>query len=355
MIITSIILSGLALALSVWMGKRNPVRSSGLTGGMLVLLMFTPLLLWVPKVHLDVDVSLPWASSGAGNVVEGVAMGESSWSLMYLLFWVYGIVCVVLFTRLLAHYIVARHWCGEAVVDEDEGRLELLEECGEQLGLSGVPEMSFSERVDSPVITGLFKPVLLLPTGASGWSDETLRMVILHELGHVQRRDLWTSLAGQVACALHWFNPLVWMLRKRLIHECEYACDAHVISRGAPARNYINALCDVAESCLSKRQDEGENGHSLGFSAALSMANKASLKNRVQNLLDEKPGVDRVSSLIVVSVLVVSASTAMAINLVRPDVGVGVTVAQEQGGFVERVVDEAEVELRLSANPFPGG
>ncbi len=353
MVITSIILSVLALSLSIWMGKRNPVRSSGLTAGMLVLLMFTPLLLWLPKVHLNLDVHLPWGSAGAGNVVEGVAIGGAGWSLMYLLFWVYGVVCAVLFTRLLAHYLVARRWCSEAVVDVDEWRLELLGECAEQLGLARLPEVNFSDQVGSPVITGLLRPVLLLPTRASGWSDETLRMVMLHELGHVQRRDLWTSLAGQIACALHWFNPLVWILRKRLIHECEYACDAHVISRGAPARNYINALCDVAEFCLDRGEAAGENGGALGFSAALSMANEASLRNRVLNLLDEKPGVDRVSSMIVVSVLAISASAAMAINLVRPDVMPA--EVSEHGGVIEILPAAREVELRLSADPFPGG
>ena len=356
MIITSIIISVIALALSMWMGRRNPVRSSGLTAGMLVLLMITPLLLWVPKVHLNVD--LPWASSTVVNVAEGASLSENTWSLMFLLMWVYGIVCAVLLTKLLSHFYVVRRWCSESVVDENEGHLELLEECAEQLHLTKLPEVSFSERVNSPVITGLFHPVLLLPERANEWSSETLKMVMLHELGHVQRRDLWTSLAGQIACALHWFNPLVWMLRRRLTNECEYACDAHVISCGAHPVNYINALCDVAESCRGSKGNtmlNARNGHSLAFSAALSMANKASLRNRVENLLEKKPGVNKASSFIVVGTLMVSASAALAINLVRPE------VREANLGEVLEVVeqpsspDEKEVKIRLSANPFPGG
>lgn len=356
MIITSIILSALALVLSMWMGRRNPVRSSGLTAGMLVLLMLSPLLLWMPKVHLD----LPWASSELANVVDHGALSESSWSLMSLLMWIYGIGCVVLLAKLLSHFIAARRWCSESVVDQSEQHRILLEQCAEQLHHPALPEVRFSDKVNSPVITGLLHPMLLLPTRATSWSSETIKMVMLHELGHLQRRDLWASLAGQIACALHWFNPLVWILRKRLSHECEYACDAHVISSGANPGNYINALCDVAESCRESNMLNTRKGHSLAFSAALSMANRASLRSRVENLLEKGQGVNQSSSLIVISILAITASTALAINLVRPDVKQNLQQSNIDDASVEQTVlqndllDEEEVNLRLTANPFPG-
>jgi len=348
MIITSIILSGLALALSVWMGRKNPVRSSGLTAGMLVLLMLAPILLWLPKVHME--VSVPWAAPEVVHIIEADSASNASsvLSLMSVLLWVYGFVCVVLCVRLAAHHMVIKRWCDDAVLDLDKDHLVLLEHCGERLNLTKLPILSYSDKVCSPVITGLLKPKLLLPSTASEWSHETLEMVMLHELGHVQRRDLWTSLAGQIACALHWFNPLVWMLRKRLTHECEYACDAHVISCGANTRNYINALCDVAESCHEGPMLNSRRGHSLAFSAALSMASDASLRNRVENLLEKKKGVSRSSSLIVMTILTVSAGAALAINLVRPDVR---AVSSDE---TVDIPSQEEVDLRLSANPFPG-
>ncbi len=91
---------------------------------------------------------------------------------------------------------------------------------------------------------------------------------------------------------------------------------------------------------------------SLVFTAALSMANKASLRSRVENLLEKKPGVSKVSSLIVMTILTVSASAALAINLVRPDMK-HVSLERDLG---EKTVlpDLGEVNLRLTANPFPG-
>ncbi len=353
MVITSIIISALALVLSMWTGRKNPVYSSGLTAGMLVLLMLTPLLLWMPKIHLNVDFSwLPLIArtSETAAVLEVTALG-SGISFMVFSLSVYFVIGMFLLMRLCSHYTVIRRWCMEALMCDDAATFVLLNDCADQLKLKKLPELRISENVDSPVITGVMKPVLLLPVNAISWSEETLKMVMLHELGHVQRRDLWTSLVGQVACALHWYNPLVWMLRKRLTHECEYACDAHVISSGAHRKSYINALCDVAESC---HDDKLKNtGSVLGFSAVLAMANQASLKNRVTNLLEKRSGVSRVNTMLVMLVLGVSASVALAINLVRPDMSKGI---QKKGIADEMIIPlfEKDVDLRLSANPFPG-
>ena len=352
MVITSIIISALALALSMWMGRRNPVKSSGLTAGMLILLMLAPLLLWMPKIHLNVD--LPWIPTemiaSEAITISSADTQKTILDMMVITLSIYSLISMFLLMRLCSHYLITRRWCREASLCDNLVDVDLLENCAEQLKLKKLPELRFSEHVESPVITGLMKPVLLLPTNATEWSEETLKMVMLHELGHVQRRDLWTSLAGQIACALHWFNPLVWMLRKRLTHECEYACDAHVISSGAHPKNYINALCDVAEACCAYKL---KNTTALGFSAALAMANQASLRNRVTNLLEGRPGVNRVNTMLVMLVLSVSASIAMAINLVRPDV---TTLSNKVEGAepVVAPVDDKEVNLRLNANPFPG-
>ena len=349
MVFTSIILSTLALGLSMWLGRRNPVRSSGLTAGMLVLLMLTPALLWIPKIHLDLN--LPWTS--ADHEVVAISTNDSvlveSMNWMTVLLVAYAVIVVLLLVRLGSNYLVTRTWCQEALVCDDEASINLLDECVDQLSLTQKPEIRFCERIDSPVITGLLKPVLLLPHSAETWHDETLRMVMLHELGHVQRRDLWASLVGQVACALHWFNPLVWLLRKRLTHECEYACDAHVISSGAQPRNYINALCDVAEACHDLKLRN--SSFILNFSATLAMANQASLKNRVSNLLEKSSGLDRLNTIIVVMVLGVSASAALAINLVRPSVELPRDSVPVEAEVLP--IEKNEVDLRLSANPFP--
>ncbi len=78
-----------------------------------------------------------------------------------------------------------------------------------------------SPEIELPALAGLRKPVILLPEVARTWSAERLGLVLQHELAHHRRRDLFWYLAADVACALYWFNPLVWRLRRRLRADSE--------------------------------------------------------------------------------------------------------------------------------------
>lgn len=103
----------------------------------------------------------------------------------------------------------------------------------------------------TPAITGVFKPVLLLP---ENWQEHfdgiRLRHVLLHEILHVRHRDLlwnWIVLALQ---ALHWFNPLVWLASARFQADRELRCDAAVLRLLAPQErlDYGRTLLHVQET-----------------------------------------------------------------------------------------------------------
>ena len=354
MIITSITLSIIALALSIWIGRKNPVKSSGLTAGMLVLLTLSPLLILLPKI----SVVVPWLEKAPVSnavVTGGTTLSESSVGFLHVALWVWSIGIVMLSVRLLAHWMTARKWCKEAEVVTSNRVLRSLEECAEILNINRLPEVRVCRQIESPLVTGLMKSTILLPYRSERWSDDTLHMVLLHELGHVKRKDLWANMFSQVACVFHWFNPMVWMLKKRLQNECEYACDAHVIARGANAKHYIYALCDVAEQCSNKRASV----------AALAMANKASLKSRVENLLNKKRGS---SPLLILSILAVTASATLAYNLIQPErerIHAPMDEQAQKPQFAEpphmkhAPAEEKveytpeEIEKRLTADPFP--
>ena len=349
MLLTSIVISVIAILLSLWMGRRNPVRSSGITSGMLVLLMFTPLLFILPKIEVNWlksdllrnAVLSEKVAAESSNVISPLFSSVWLWSLSGI--WAVG--SIILLTRLLSQCYTIKKWCREAEVTPSARDLKLIEECAEQLQLQVLPEIRYTSKLNSPVITGLLKPVLLLPRTSTEWSRETLRMVIIHELGHLQRRDLWTNMAAHIACALHWFNPLVWMLRKRLLNECEYACDAHVISHGTNAKTYINALCDVAESCQQIISNKNK-----APVAVLAMANKASLKSRVRNVLD---GQNNSNPWLVIAILGLSASVTIGYTLVRPQQERAIDVLKPQATEAPADYTDKEINLRLNANPFP--
>jgi beta-lactamase regulating signal transducer with metallopeptidase domain len=123
---------------------------------------------------------------------------------------------------------------------------ELLAECQATLGLRGHLRLRLAGSKFVPSATGLLRRTVLLPDEALEWTTEQRRLVLLHELGHFRRGDLWTHALGRVTCALHWFNPFVWLLQRQLAVEREFACDELVLARGAEPKDYATVLWQMA-------------------------------------------------------------------------------------------------------------
>ncbi len=97
-------------------------------------------------------------------------------------------------------------------------------------------------ELESPMVLGLLRPVILLPEGACA------PMAVRHELTHLQREDLWGKAVIFAACALYWFDPLVWLMAAQAAQDVEAACDAQVAREmdGAEKRAYGELLLAAA-------------------------------------------------------------------------------------------------------------
>ena len=95
--------------------------------------------------------------------------------------------------------------------------------------------------------------MLLVPAEAEAWPDERRRLVLLHELAHVRRWDWLTQLVAHVACAMYWFNPLVWLAARQMRIERERACDDLVLASGAKASDYAQELLALAAGLSDSR------------------------------------------------------------------------------------------------------
>ena len=93
---------------------------------------------------------------------------------------------------------------------------------------------------------GLRQAKMILPREAREWPADRVRIVLGHELAHIQRRDWLVQLAAELLRAVYWFNPLVWIACRRLRQESEQACDDAVLRLGVEGRDYATHLLDVA-------------------------------------------------------------------------------------------------------------
>jgi TonB family protein len=109
----------------------------------------------------------------------------------------------------------------------------------------------FAAGVNVPLASGLFRPVILLPSEATAWPEWQRTAAIRHELAHIERKDLWANFLANLACALYWFHPLVWTMSGHLRREQEAACDDTVVHAGFDRTVYAEALLAVAKNSPS--------------------------------------------------------------------------------------------------------
>jgi TonB family protein len=202
----------------------------------------------------------------------------ASWSPSALLLAVWAIGCCVLILRL-----VIGHW-----------RIARLIRSATPIQPNGI----YMADVGIPVVCGLLRPMVLMPRSSSAWPDWQFNAAVRHELTHVRRKDLWTILIAQLACAVWWFHPLVWMLAARLRGYQETACDDAVLFAGFEPATYAEALLAVSQASTST------------LLQGCSMTTQIDLKTRIARLLD--------SSIV---------RTASRTNLLRTAIGFAVVLA----------------------------
>jgi len=137
-----------------------------------------------------------------------------------------------------------------------------------------------------PVTWGIIYPIVLLPEDADDWPEERREFVLVHEMAHVKRLDALTQLVGQLALAIFWFDPLVWIANRRMQLEREHACDDYVIRHGSAPSAYADALLSMVRTLSTS-----DRGTPLPAFAALAMARRSELEGRMLSILD--PVLDR--------------------------------------------------------------
>ena len=99
----------------------------------------------------------------------------------------------------------------------------MLSDTARDLGVSA-PEMIVCEAISTPAVTGLLRPRLLLPH--EHYNVQELRYILRHELCHLKRRDMLLKLVLLAANAMHWFNPVVYLMLRQADEDIELACDS---------------------------------------------------------------------------------------------------------------------------------
>ena len=208
------------------------------------------------------------------------AIRSMSWLQALLAIWIAGTAVVL---ARLAIGLIAVGWLSRRTLEITNAPwLPLARSLAAHVGVSQRLRFLRSGRASMPVAAGILRPSVIMPTDADSWSESRLRIVLLHELAHVKRRDCLTHLVAQIACAFYWFNPLAWIAAKRARTERERACDDLVLASGTRSCEYADELLDIAR-CM-----RGQRLAGVMAGASLAMAHHSQLEGRLIAILDPK-------------------------------------------------------------------
>jgi len=230
---------------------------------------------------------------------------DFDWKVALSLVWMAGALAVM--ARLGAG--AARVWLLTRQAQGVESSWVMLARTlGARLRLRRRVRIFKTDRISAPMTWGLIRSAVLLPKAADRWTMECRWIVMAHELTHVKRRDCLMQALAQLACAVYWFNPLVWFAAWRLRVERELACDDHVLEVGAKASDYASHLVEIASSF---------GVANCGSPVAVGMA-CSHLESRVRSILDPNARRRGVNGLKVALAAVIAAFLTAPLAMMQP-------------------------------------
>ncbi len=202
----------------------------------------------------------------------------------------------------------------------DDEKLGTAQNIAAELNVCRSFDVYVSSEKISPMVMGIFHPVLLLP---SDINNEQLEVALRHELIHLRRGDILFRTIWTVVNAVHWFNPVIWLAAKAAFRDTEKACDDEVLA-GRDAE-FRKAYCRTILDMMS--------GRSIPFATTFSNK-KEDFMMRINNIIDTSK---RKSGLILLMfILCISAFSGL--------VGCKIEDRQTDTAAIEAVIQDKDID-----------
>ncbi|MGI6066613.1 MAG: M56 family metallopeptidase [Bacillota bacterium] len=181
----------------------------------------------------------------------------------------------------------------------------LLSSCKASLGIHGEVKLMLNHKITSPMLVGLHRPIILLPT--SKMQEIDLKLVLTHELIHLKRNDLWVKLFALVAGTIHWYNPFVHVLRKDVGTWGELSCDEVMVSNMSHEEKKLYGIAILNTLDI-------HSGINTAFCSSL-CENKKHIERRLTMLLNVKKTKKHIAilAIVVIVAMAVIGTTVSAI------------------------------------------
>jgi len=250
------------------------------------------------RVASTVPAALPAMVRAEVPVVKDIP-----WLRWAVTVWLTG--ASLLSLRLLGGWMIATRFRAGARPAPSEW-CAAVERLRKQLGVLRSVSLRVSAIVQSPLVVGTWRPLILVPIGMlAGMPAAQVEALLAHELAHIRRHDYLVNLLQSLAEALLFYHPAVWWVSGHIRMEREHCCDDAAVALSGDVMGYVNALAELA----GMRQ----------MRLAAVAANGGSLAGRIARLLGERwPVPARHGSWLAAVLLVAATITVFAQETPRP-------------------------------------
>jgi beta-lactamase regulating signal transducer with metallopeptidase domain len=251
---------------------------------------------------------LPSASVTVGQIskIAPVNLQKVNDSFGEVLFVIYVVGVILYFAYVIFSYIGFRRdilrWSKNSSNYEIQ---TILEDEKIKLNIKRNVLILISKKVSSPMLVGLIKPILVLPSEV--YKPAELRMILDHELVHLKRNDILVKTIIMFTSAVHWFNPAVHLMAIQANKDMEQSCDDYVIN-GTDVdekRLYCNIILKLA---VMNKDTSGPV-----FSTNI-ISSRKNLELRIKDIFDNSKKKSGVVVLVTVILLVIISGTIFNVS-----------------------------------------
>lgn len=166
--------------------------------------------------------------------------------ILFIVWACVGVVMAVYFT--MGYWVMRRKIKRWSHACEDVGIQREFAEASGMYGMKRIPELRMlQDSATGPFTTGVLRNIIVLPDEIE--NDKHMRFIIKHEMVHCKNRDILWKLLFLFVNIVHWFNPLVWILRMAAERDMEIACDEEVMrfATREERKDYSNVIMSWVE------------------------------------------------------------------------------------------------------------
>jgi len=247
------------------------------------------------------DISpVPVTDISAEFTVEASPAAASlSWQGLAFLGWLTVVTAMLLF--LIRRMFSVRNLLAKSM-NPSESMVVTLQRCRKQMAVHRPVFLRLSRIAAGPSVCGLFRPTILIPQNLlHRLKREDLRSILLHELAHIKRGDLWISLIQAILQIVYFYNPLLWCANVIIRKVREQAVDEMVlVAMGEKAEDYPQTLLNISRMTFSR---PALNLRLIGVSES-----KKALERRIMNMLNRPvPKSSKLGYLGLIAIFVIGA------------------------------------------------